>query len=89
MQVVYCKDSSNHEKEKIMKQTINGTAGTAVLERPQKKSSSGNSDADKQEMQKKMEAAGTPGPAHKALEAFVGNWKAEVKSGVIRTVRRT
>jgi hypothetical protein len=30
-------------------------------------------------MMKKMEAAGTPGPAHKALEAFVGNWKAEVK----------
>jgi len=34
---------------------------------------------DQQEMMKKMEAAGTPGPAHKALEAFVGNWKAEVK----------
>ena len=30
-------------------------------------------------MKKKMEAAGTPGPAHKALGAFVGNWKAEVK----------
>ena len=37
------------------------------------------SEADKQEMQKKMEAAGTPGPAHKALEPLVGNWKAEVK----------
>jgi len=36
-------------------------------------------DAEKQEMQRKAEAAGTPGPAHKALEAFVGDWKAEVK----------
>ena len=67
-------------KKKIMKHTIDDTAGTAVLERPQNKSSSRKSDAEKQEMQKKMEAAGTPGPAHKALEAFVGNWKAEVKS---------
>jgi len=33
---------------------------------------------DKEEMMKKMEAAGTPGPAHKALDALVGNWKAEV-----------
>jgi hypothetical protein len=37
------------------------------------------SDISKEEMMKKMEAAGTPGPAHKALGAFVGNWKAEVK----------
>jgi len=50
-----------------------------VLDRPENKSGSGKSDADKQAMQKRMEAAGTPGPAHKALEAFVGNWKAEVK----------
>ena len=35
--------------------------------------------ADQQEMQRKMEAAGTPGPAHKALEPMVGSWKAEVK----------
>jgi len=28
---------------------------------------------------KKMDAAGTPGPAHKALDALVGNWKGEVK----------
>lgn len=52
---------------------------TAVLDRPRGKSGSGKSDAEQQEMQKKMEAAGTPGQAHKALEAFVGNWKAEVK----------
>jgi hypothetical protein len=54
-------------------------SSTAVLDRPKNKSGSGKSDADKAEMMKKMEAAGTPGPAHKALEAFVGNWKAEVK----------
>lgn len=34
---------------------------------------------DKKAMMKKMEAAGTPGPAHKALDGLVGNWKAEVK----------
>ena len=28
---------------------------------------------------KKVEAAGTPGPAHQALEALEGDWKAEVK----------
>jgi hypothetical protein len=56
------------------------TGSTAVLDRPENKSGSGKSDAEKQEMLKKMEAAGTPGPAHKALEAFVGEWKAEVKS---------
>jgi hypothetical protein len=63
-----------------MKNTTDANGPTAVLERPEVKSGSGKSDAEKQEMQKKMEAAGTPGPAHKALGAFVGNWKAEVKS---------
>jgi len=55
------------------------TGSAAVLERSEDKSGFGKSDAEKQEMMKKMEAAGTPGPAHKALEAFVGDWKAEVK----------
>lgn len=32
-----------------------------------------------EEMLKKMEVAGKPGPEHKALTAFVGNWDAEVK----------
>lgn len=31
------------------------------------------------EMMKKVEAAGTPGAAHKALEPLVGEWNAEVK----------
>jgi hypothetical protein len=36
-------------------------------------------DPKMQEMMKKVEAAGTPGAAHKALEPLVGNWNAEVK----------
>lgn len=59
-----------HEVEEI---------GATVRPRTGDKFGAGISDAEKQEMQKKMEAAGTPGPAHKALEVFVGNWKAEVK----------
>jgi len=35
--------------------------------------------ADKEEMMRKAEAAGRPGAGHKALEHFVGDWKAEVK----------
>ncbi len=62
-----------------MKNSTYDSGSTAVLERPENKSGSGKSDAEKQELQKKMEAASTPGPAHKALDAFVGNWKAEVK----------
>ena len=62
-----------------MKHDHNETGSTAVLERAGDKSGSGKPDADKAEMMKKMEAAGTPGPVHKALEFFVGNWKAEVK----------
>jgi hypothetical protein len=37
-------------------------------------------DAQMEPMLKKMEAAGTPGAAHKALEPLVGDWNAEVKS---------
>ena len=43
------------------------------------KSSSEKTDPQVEEVMKKMEAAGTPGGAHKALEALVGNWNAEVK----------
>ncbi len=50
-----------------------------AAKRPRAGEQFGGSDADKQEMQKRMEAAGTPGPAHKALDALAGNWKAEVK----------
>ena len=62
-----------------MKHDVDDTGSAAGRGRAEDKSGSGKSDAEKQEMQKKMEAAGTPGPAHEALEAFVGNWKAEVK----------
>ena len=69
MQVMHFRDNSiNHEKEN-MKHNVDDTGSTAVLERANEKSGSGKSDAEKREMQKKMEAAGTPGPAHKALEA--------------------
>jgi len=54
-------------------------SSTAERPRAEDKSASPPSQMDQQEMMKKMEAAGTPGPAHKALDAFVGNWKAEVK----------
>jgi hypothetical protein len=49
--------------------------------RPKDDYKSGYSDqhGDKEEMMKKMEAAGSPGPAHKALQGLVGDWKAEVK----------
>lgn len=42
-------------------------------------SHSAQSGMDQAEMMKKVEAAGTPGPAHQALNALVGDWKAEVK----------
>jgi hypothetical protein len=54
-----------------MKNDTNETGSTAVLELA--------GGADKAEMMKKMAAAGTPGPAHKALDAFVGEWQAEVR----------
>ena len=60
-----------------MKYDVEETGSTAVRERA--KHGPVKSDSEKQEMQKKMEAAGAPGPQHKALEALVGNWKAEVK----------
>jgi hypothetical protein len=37
------------------------------------------SDPKMEEMMKKIEATGTPGPAHKALDPLVGDWNAEVK----------
>lgn len=53
--------------------------GAGARTRPGQKPGAELSEADKKEMQKKVEAAATPGPAHKALDALVGNWKAEVK----------
>ncbi len=62
-----------------MKTDTYGTSSIAERPRTEDKFASPPSEVDKQEMMKKMVEAGTPGPAHKALDAFVGNWKAEVK----------
>jgi len=35
--------------------------------------------AEQEEIRRKMEAAAKPGPSHKALDALVGDWQAEVK----------
>jgi len=40
---------------------------------------SSNQEFDKKEMMKRVQAAGTPSAAHKALDVLAGNWKAEVK----------
>jgi hypothetical protein len=42
-------------------------------------SGSSRSENGSSEMRQKMEAACTPGPAHRALDALVGSWKAEMK----------
>jgi hypothetical protein len=58
-----------------MKNDAYGTS--AVADRP--RSEARTPEIDPQEMMRKMEEAGTPGAAHQALEALVGNWQAEVK----------
>ncbi|MGC9940680.1 MAG: DUF1579 domain-containing protein [Verrucomicrobiota bacterium] len=45
----------------------------------QEKSGSAHPNVEKEEIVKKLQAAGTPGPGHKALDAFAGEWKNEVK----------
>ena len=64
-----------------MKQDVYDQGGTATANRPrtENKSFGQVSDAEKQEMMRKMEEAGRPSAGHKALEPLVGNWKAEVK----------
>jgi Protein of unknown function (DUF1579) len=41
--------------------------------------SKSNPEGNREEMMKKMQAAATPGLAHKSLNHFVGEWKADVK----------
>jgi len=60
-----------------MKRNYDDTGTTATMNPPKERS--GKSGADQEEMMKKMEEAGKPGPGHKALEHYVGDWKAEVK----------
>ena len=64
-----------------MKQESYDQGSVTTTDRPRGGERFGSSkpNADQAEMMKKAEAAGTPGPAHKALEALVGNWRAEVK----------
>jgi Protein of unknown function (DUF1579) len=52
---------------------------TTARPRAGDKSGSPKPAADQGEVMERMEAAATPGPAHQALNALVGNWKAEVK----------
>ena len=62
-----------------MKHDVYDTGATATRPRQESKAASGRSESDQQEMIRKMEEAGRPGPGHKALEPLVGKWKAEVK----------
>jgi hypothetical protein len=43
------------------------------------KPATADSKTSKEDMMKKVEAAATPGPAHKALESLAGDWNAEGK----------
>jgi hypothetical protein len=54
---------------------------TATTGHPQGGTKSGSSKGglNKEEVLRNIQVAGTPGPAHQALDAFAGNWKAEVK----------
>ncbi|PYI85070.1 MAG: hypothetical protein DME26_11885, partial [Verrucomicrobia bacterium] len=72
------REQSPRERKHIMKQNVYETSSVTDRARTQDKPSR-QSDEDSEEMRRKVEAAGKPGPGHKALEALVGNWKAEVK----------
>lgn len=52
---------------------------TTTTTRPQSAAAPARSNADPAELMKKLEIVGRPGPAHQALNALAGNWKAEVK----------
>jgi hypothetical protein len=58
-----------------MRHDVEDGGGVSVADRTGRKPGA----MDPKEMQKKMEAAGTPGAAHKALEPLIGSWKADVK----------
>ena len=65
-----------------MKRNYDDTGTTATMNPPKggrTEGQSGKMGVDKEEMMKKAEAAGKPGPGHQALEHYVGDWKAEVK----------
>ena len=65
-----------------MKRKHDDTGITATMNPPQgvrDDDQFGKSGVDMEEMTKRAEAAGKPGPGHKALEHYLGSWKAEVK----------
>ena len=62
-----------------MRQDVQDGGGVATQDRSGRKTTPAPTEAQKQEMMRKVETAGAPGPAHKALNALAGNWKAEVK----------
>ncbi len=63
-----------------MKPDYEETGTTATMDRPKnRRSNSSEKSGDQSEMMKKVEAAGRPSAGHKALQHFVGDWKAEVK----------
>ncbi len=59
------------------------TSATATVNPPKARRSGASAKTDetpsKEEMMKLAEAARKPGPGHKTLQHFVGNWRAEVK----------
>ncbi len=63
-----------------MKHAIVDDGENVLVVPPANESGAAPPNPDELAMQKKMEAARTPGPAHKALDAFIGDWNAEVKS---------
>jgi len=62
-----------------MKKDVYDEQSAATSTRPRGATDSSKPEGDKAEMMKKVEAAGRPGPSHKALEPLLGDWKAEVK----------
>jgi len=71
-----------NERISRMKQNYESGGSTTLhgtQQRDTGRSTTPGAPKDKAEMMKRAEEAGRPGPGHKALEAFLGNWKAEVK----------
>jgi hypothetical protein len=62
-----------------MKKDVYDENSAATSNRTRTESGSSKQEGDQAEMMKKVEAAGRPGPGHKALEPLLGDWKAEVK----------
>ena len=64
-------------KHHLQESTSSTTRATTGRQRAGDEWKSGG--ADKEEIRRKVESAGRPGPGHRALDALVGDWKAEFK----------